>query len=237
MDNNHAKMKWKRWTIGNIPISHRFLFHAASISILQKGLKSTLRFLNLLLHPKIFFLCAVLFLIITGRYRYLLREVVDPLGFLFGIAIGTVNYHSTIALVFGKILGIRVYLHNLFIAFIDRRPSMLRIVILAGRAVYEEFFWRGTIQVLLGNGIMGIFFTAFLFTLRHFYLYRKIKRPLTAILIMEFFGFSLVLGVMYMFSQRIMLVIAIHLMRNFLLVAQCSFSETCEKETRRAYFI
>ncbi len=84
------------------------------------------------------------------------------------------------------------------------------MAVLGARAVYEEMFWWGTEQFLMGNAIFGIAANALLFTLRHAYLSRINADLLRPRLFVEFLLFSLVLGGVYALSDRILFVVGLH---------------------------
>jgi membrane protease YdiL (CAAX protease family) len=180
------------------------------------------RLIHILLHPAVFFCLAILVIFGSGRYQPLFEEIGDPLGFFLGVIAGVVIYYGSLTLTSLRLPSAGTYLRGVKRAFVNSRPPLSRMIILGGRAVYEEAFWRGTLQVLLGSNVFALFVTALFFTMRHIYLYRKI-RCLTIPLALEFFIFSFILGVLYNLSSRIMLVIAVHFVRNILISAGCSF--------------
>lgn len=180
------------------------------------------RLIHILLHPTTFFCLAILVIVGSRRYQPLFEEIGDPLGFFLGVTAGVVIYYGSLTLTSLRLSSVGAYLRGVKRAFVNSRPPLSRIIILGGRAVYEEAFWRGTLQVLLGSNVFALFVTALFFTMWHIYLYRK-TRCLTTPLALEFFIFSFILGVLYNLSSRIMLVIAVHFVRNVLISAGCSF--------------
>lgn len=173
--------------------------------------------MNFFFHPTVFFLAAIFIIVISGRWRPLLQESNDPVGLLRGLAAGVVLYYGMLAVFCRGLSSAKRHFKAVRNSLMRAGPGAGRIVILAGRAVYEEAFWRGTLQVIFGNGIPAVIIVAIAFTLRHVYLYYG-RRTLTVLLILEFFIFSVVLGVIYQLSNRIMVVIAIHYARNMLVV-------------------
>ena len=179
--------------------------------------------LRFLLDPITFFWSAVLLALLSGRHRRLWKEVKDPGGCLLGAVIGVFVYYGTVALLFRKTDGVGAYLKEVGRSLVDKRPSARRVAVMGGRAIYEEALWRRTVQSLLGSGAGSVLLTALLFTLQHRYLHYRNRRPFPPLPLLEFFAFSLFLGVLYRLSGRFMVVVAVHFVRNLLIAAECSF--------------
>ena len=79
--------------------------------------------------------------------------------------------------------------------------------------VYEELFWRGTIQYSIGNPLFAIPLTSLFFTIPHFI----DRREVSVFELFELFTFSLLLGLCFYWTGSLSLVAAIHAGRNICL--------------------
>ena len=175
------------------------------------------QFLN---SPIPLFLVSVFVILLSGRYKTLWEEFKDPIDFLSGIFIGILCYYGTNIFIHRKVFSLLDYSREIKNCIERNRISFGRIAIKGGKALFEETFWRGTVQYLLGNGIYAVAITSIFFTLLHIFIYYK-KQPLNLSVITEFFLFSFVLGVLYMVSQSLLLIATTHTMRNVLIHFEC----------------
>lgn len=160
---------------------------------------------------------AVASLGLTGRWRPLARQLQDPVGLVSGLLLGAVLYHFALALVQARPLSLTGYGAALRRSLGTRRLRPARVAVLGARAVYEEAFWRGTLQFVLGNSVPGVAVTAALFTLRHLYLEWIGQRSPSRRRVLEFAIFSLILGATYVLTDRILVVVGMHWARNLLI--------------------
>jgi membrane protease YdiL (CAAX protease family) len=79
------------------------------------------------------------------------------------------------------------------------------------RSIYEEMFWRATLQVLMGNSAIAVALVATGFTLKHYFIYKRRARLSDLI---EFFAFSMVLGIVFMMTGNLWITVSIHFIRN-----------------------
>lgn len=193
------------------------------------------RLVRILLHPTTFLCLGGLTIVLSGRYRPLGAQLWDPVGLVFGALAGLLLYYATAAAIFRRLWSPAAFLRELRLALVVQRSSARRLATLGARSVYEEALWRGTVQVLLGNGVLSILSTAFLFTLRHIYLHRRQPRAASRLLV-EFFLFALVLGVLYRLWGGLVPVIAIHFVRNLLISGKCCFQESAPISGRKLSF-
>ncbi len=152
----------------------------------------------------------------SGRYRELCRQLLDPSGAALGVVLGLLGFLVAMTALNGPRRGLEAW--RLAIGSLPR-ASARRSVILLARSVYEEAFWRGALQILLGPAVIGVSVVAGTFTARHVYLEAVNNRPRGRARIGEFLLFSLLLGVTYALTNRLMIVIMIHWVRNLLLDA------------------
>ncbi|QSQ25907.1 CPBP family intramembrane metalloprotease [Pyxidicoccus parkwayensis] len=118
-------------------------------------------------------------------------------------------------------LGVLMYLLSLGALGFFRKPQALRpslcwrdgskLVRYLLRSIYEELFWRGALHTLLGDSLLAVVLVAVLFTLRHYFIYRR-RPPLANFL--EFLAFSLLLGGVYCVTGNLWAAIAMHFVRN-----------------------
>lgn len=163
-------------------------------------------------------MAGAVFIAASGRWRPLASQLLDPGSLVIGLLLGVPLYLAGLALVRGA-AGLRS------VARTGWRPAtpvrLRRAAELGLRALWEEALWRGTLQVVLGGGVAAIGSTAVLFSLRHQYLLWISHRTRGGRLPLEFFAFSLVLGVHYALSERLLLVVGLHWARNLLIDAGC----------------
>lgn len=178
--------------------------------------------------PRTVFWVAMASIWLSGRWRPLLRQLADPLGLCVGLILGILLYRASLGLTLGRWPSGADYRSALQRACSGKLPTARRVVELTGRAVYEEAFWRGTLQVgltkLLGAPL-GVAGGAILFAARHLDLARVCKWPMGRARTLELALFSLLLGACYASTGRLMLVVGIHLARNLLLELGCRTDE------------
>jgi len=163
---------------------------------------------------------ALCLILTTGRVRPLIRQLNDHRALMTGLAAGVPVYVAAVYLVRGSTAAIVDWAGALHHSLGPARPCARRALELGGRALYEEAFWRGTVQPGLGNGPLGITAAGVLFTLRHAYLSWLNDRPLRPRLFAELLLFSLVLGIVQARSNRLLCAVGIHWMRNLLIEAR-----------------
>jgi len=177
--------------------------------------------LKRLLEPNSVLCVALVSLWLTGRWRPLIQQLSDPIALVIGLMGGVVLYFGSLSFVQsqGFLVAKPWAAVRGSLGVVHLPPA--RVAVLGVRAVYEEMFWRGTVQFLLGNTFFGITATAVLFTLRHVYLNWINARVLRLRLVLEFVLFALVLSSTYAVSDRLLLVVGLHWARNLLIIASC----------------
>lgn len=170
-----------------------------------------------------FFWLGLLLMWRSGRYRRLCKAFPDLGGLLIGIIVGIFTYWATTTIVTRRLLGMKSFLWEVIKSLKHRLPSPRRLMVLGSRAVYEEALWRGTIQDILGNETGGVLWTALLFTLQHRYFHFKYRQRLPTLPLIELFLFALTLGILYRRTGRLMIVVAVHYVRNLLISSECTF--------------
>jgi hypothetical protein len=178
------------------------------------------RFLRVALASKTAIVAGLVTILKAGRFCPLIRQLNDPFGFIIGLAVGLPTYVVSVEMVRG-VSSAEAWGRELRRVVTFYRPSGSRLLELGGRALYEEAFWRGTLQSRLGNEPSGVAASALLFTLQHVYFERVNRRPLRLPVVSEFALFSGAIGLVYARSQRLAVPIGIHLMRNLLIDAGC----------------
>ncbi len=170
--------------------------------------------------PHILILSAATILF-SGRWRSLAWQSLHLEYLVAGLLLGLIVYWGSLCVVRGRLLWPDHYLHAAAQAIASSSPPPGRLCELGGRAVYEEAFWRGTVQVLLGNGWLAVMTAAVLFTLQHFYYCRINRRPMHPLVLLEFALFSLTVGTLYAVSSQLLLVAGVHWVRDVLIVSGC----------------
>jgi membrane protease YdiL (CAAX protease family) len=144
-----------------------------------------------------------------------------------GIAGGAVLYLVSMSVVQARIFNAGEYLSVIGHA-LSSHSSLRRISVLGARALYEEAFWRGTIQPFFSDSFFGVVIVSFLFTLQHFYYSYTSGRTMHRRVLFEFLLFSLAVGTIYAVTGRLLLVVGVHWARNLLIDAaraqRCSVS-------------
>lgn len=145
-----------------------------------------------------------------GRYCVLLESAhYTPLGLVIAFAGGHVLFWISLA---GTMWSVRAtkrlfgQARSLVIYYLRNRRVVMHYLIVALR---EELVWRATVLYVLGNSLVGILATSALFAGVH------VRRlPLNVVTIAELFVFSACLGMLYVRTGNLVLVILIHMVRD-----------------------
>jgi membrane protease YdiL (CAAX protease family) len=172
--------------------------------------------------PRHVFLAAVAIIILSGRWRELAHQVRQGESLLLGLVGGIFLYLGSLSLVRARVFAAREYLSAIARSLGPSRPPLRRAAGLGARALFEEAFWRGTVQVLLGNNWPSITFVSALFTAQHLYYSRINGRTMHRRVLGEFFLFSLAMGAIYQATDRLLVVVGLHWTRNVLIVSGCA---------------
>jgi hypothetical protein len=173
------------------------------------------------LAPRTVFAVAVGVMAAGGRLRPLARELADAGGFAVGALGGTALYVGSVVLAGGSAGGPRRCVDELTRSLGRDRPEPRRLAELGARALYEEAFWRGTLQPLAGGRTPATVAATAGFVARHAYLDWINDRPLRGRSLAELTAFSLVLGTAYGRTNRLAGAVGAHWVRNVLLDARC----------------
>ncbi|MBE0432584.1 CPBP family intramembrane metalloprotease [candidate division WOR-3 bacterium] len=153
----------------------------------------------------------VLLIIKAGRYECLLgsgsfdyRMVPTGLAISFlllapGVAMTSLSLRNGIR----TLLDCARILHKYYTC-----PMIFAKYILIG--LYEELFWRGTVQSLLGRPSLAIPLSSLLFTLIHLFL----RQETSLMQLLEFFIFSIFMGWAFYWTGSLLFVATIHAGRN-----------------------
>lgn len=175
----------------------------------------------LLFTPAHVALFAVATSVISGRWRAIILQLLHlqylPLGILAGCGL----FGVSLVAVRGRVGNLADFLPIAYRNLRLNLPPLTRLLVLGGRAIYEEALWRGTAQAVLGNGWFAIGAVSLLFTLQHIYLSRINSRPVHPRAAAELFLFSVAVGLMYIASAQLLLVVGVHWIRN-ILIGLCS---------------
>jgi membrane protease YdiL (CAAX protease family) len=169
---------------------------------------------------------------VSGRWRELVPQLLHVDSLLAGCLSGCVIYFASLIIVQARLLSVATYLSAVHRSFVSTPPSLRRISILGARSVYEEAFWRGTLQFTLGNNWAANSVVSLLFTLQHIYYSRINRRGMHPRAVSEFFLFSLVVGAMYAVTDQLLVAVGMHWVRNVLIAAGCGSSITLSKDER-----
>lgn len=104
------------------------------------------------------------------------------------------------------------YIFSFFLSYITNCKSY-KLVLLKNiyTPAIEEIVWRGVFQNIFGRNIFIVFLIAFIFTIIHFYY----KEEVYVNVLLEFLMFSIILGLIYYYTNNILICIIIHYIRNF----------------------
>ena len=147
------------------------------------------------------------------RYGLFTRDLVSPGYIVLGLALGHIVFC-------GSSFVLHRSLHAVWELFIDLRDIgrfMIESPFVLSRfvtvAFSEELIYRGVAQTLLidtfGSPLLGITIAAVVFSVVHQHFFKN--SPVVSI---EFFGFALLMGGIYWWSGSLILVMAIHGIRD-----------------------
>ena len=174
--------------------------------------------LRLILAPGTVFLVAAVAVVLSGRWRPLFAQLLAAQWLLVGLAGGALVFVLSMLVVGGW--RSMPSLRDLNWRRTPRPGALWRVIELGARALYEEAFWRGTVQFLLvgllppSGAAIAIVGVAALFAARHLYLESVSGRSVHLRQIVEFLLFGIVLGAVYHHWEQLLLVVGIHWGRN-----------------------
>jgi membrane protease YdiL (CAAX protease family) len=205
---------------------------AKAVQHLRESLRE--RLLWCIFAPRHIFLTAVAIIIFSGRWRALTGQLLQGEFLFFGLAGGVLLYLVSFSVVRLRVFAPANYLRAISRSLGGSRPPLRRIATLGARALFEEAFWRGTVQVLLGNDWLSIAAVSALFTAQHLYYSHINARTMHRRVLAEFFLFSLVMGATYFATDQLLLVVGLHWMRNVLILGGCAprLNTSADRSTR-----
>ncbi len=152
-----------------------------------------------------------LFLIIYFDLGSIINEGINVFIVTFGIIIGYVFY------LFSSLI-VNLF-HNICLFPLPKmkektlkKSFVKELCFSIFSSIYEEFLWRRTVQIFLGNNFFSVGITSVFFTLSHF------KRKFKYIHMVDIFIFSILLGIIYIYTENIWLISLIHFSRNFFVI-------------------
>ena len=109
---------------------------------------------------------------------------------------------------FSVSLGLRNFRKALSLGVLVETPAAATMILCG--VVFEEVIWRAGVQVRLGNNFMAVVAGAVLFHLCHVVKSKKVRIPK----MLDIWFFSAVVGVAFLLTHSLFMVIVIHAMRN-----------------------
>ena len=94
--------------------------------------------------------------------------------------------------------------------FSTKQYPLIHIVFIVIAAFCEESIWRQELQSILGGGLIAVTFTSVVFYFSHVGVSRKIRIPR----VIDIFSFSLLVGMVYHWTNSLTAAVATHSIRN-----------------------